>query len=340
MADTKESLEKAFYSVLEEGYNEESGYDYLVLFSGGKDSTYLAHKLKQAKGGRVCLFTVDNGIPPNLLMDETGNNGSMSLFTPSGSDEKKSIADVAKKTAKQLDMDLFIYQPPQKYFLKYYNFLILEDKVKEIDSNPLCFLCGRYFMALGMNFAEKHKIPFVFYGATPMQVNQGNIPKTLREAKIFDMVSKKVLMGNYKKLQTTQRYQNDPIVKQVIDTSFRFSSDVRLMFPFLYLDYNIDEIKTTLEKEYGWENPTSAVSNDQYITSGCPMVLLFGLLAKKRSFGIHEIQQISKDYSQGILSNEAYDYNKDMFDNLMEGKIEPQVEKLIKLLDLEDALLK
>ena len=56
-----ENLEDRLYEIMAEGYREDSVYDYLVLFSGGKDSTYLAHLLKKARGKRVCLFTVENG---------------------------------------------------------------------------------------------------------------------------------------------------------------------------------------------------------------------------------------------------------------------------------------
>ena len=54
-------FEEIFYSILDEGFNSESAYDHLVLFSGGKDSTYIAHKISKAKGARICLFSVDNG---------------------------------------------------------------------------------------------------------------------------------------------------------------------------------------------------------------------------------------------------------------------------------------
>jgi|GEM_PF-1569120 len=335
-------LEGDFYRILEEGYQGEAHgeYDYLILFSGGKDSTYLAHKLRQAKGGRVCLLAIDNGIPANPPKAGAGNCGNMCLFTAGGESENRSLSEVVTKVSSQLEMDLFIYRPPVEHFRNYYKFLIMEDLVKEVDSNPLCFFCGRYFMALGLDFAAKHNIPFVFYGATPMQVNQEAPPRTFREIELFDMVSRRRLLGAYKKFQESERYQKDPLIRKIIDRTFYSPQGVKLMFPYLYIDYNIDLIKSTLEKEYGWKNPTGTISNVQYITSGCPMVLLFGLLSKVRSFGIHEMEQMKQDYLAGGLSTEAYDYNKDIFENLMSGQIEPKVEELAHLIGVEDILLK
>ncbi|MCX5905394.1 MAG: asparagine synthase, partial [Proteobacteria bacterium] len=129
--NTQENLEAVFYNLLAEGHRSDAAYDCLVLFSGGKDSTYMAHMLKLARGGRVCLFSVDNGF------------------------EAKSHFDFLKAGATKLKMDLYLYQPPFEEFVTYYNFLLTEDLLKSFDSNPLCFFCARYFMALGLEFADR-----------------------------------------------------------------------------------------------------------------------------------------------------------------------------------------
>jgi len=309
-----ENLEEVFYNLLSEGLRSDSPYDYLVLFSGGKDSTYLAHILKQAAGGRVCLFSIDNGF------------------------EDESFTTVVKETAYRMETDLYIYQPPREAFMKYYNFLITENQLKKIDSNPLCFFCGRYFMALGLEFAERNNIPFVIYGATPMQVSGRKIARTLRDLEIFKMVSKRVLMEFYKKIQSVERYKSDPDIKRVVDKVFYLPKNTTLIFPFQYLQYNIDMMKRALEDEYGWQNPTQGLSNEEYLTSGCQLVNLFGVLAKNRGFVIHELKQFESDYSDGIMGEAAYEYNKRLFEKLMEGKVNPSIEQLAKVIGINDIL--
>ncbi len=333
----REELEQVFFRLLAEGYRSDSAYDCLVLFSGGKDSTYAAHRLKQARGERVCLFTVDNGLPPNPPKAGQGNCGNFCLFTAEEGSEKKSLSETVKKVAAQLQLDLYIYQPPPDDFKEYYKFLITEESLKKVDSNPLCFFCGRYFMALGLAFAERNNIPFVMYGATPMQITGKKLPRTLRDVEIFNMVSKRMLMGTYKKLQALERYQSDPVIKKIIDKTFYFSDKAKLIFPFQYLDYDIEHMKQTLENEYGWENPTG-ISNVVYLTSGCPMVNLFGVLVKKRGFGLHELQQIESDYADGTLGREAYEYNKDLFEKIMQAEVDAHVETLAKIIGVEEIL--
>lgn len=309
-----EDLEEVFYRLVEEGYRNDSPYDFLVLFSGGKDSTYLAHKLKAAKGGRVCLYSVDNGF------------------------EHESFTETIKRTAGQLKLDLYIYQPPSEEFIKFYNLLITEEKVKKIDSNPLCFFCGRYLMALGLEFAERNRIPFVIYGATPIQVSGRKIARTVRDLEIFRMVSKKVLMGAYKKMQALHQYKNDLTVKRIIDKVFYSPKEATLIFPFQYLEYNIDKIKTTLIDEYKWQNPSDGLSNEEYLTSGCQLVNLFGILAKNRGFIIHELKQFESDYKDGIMGDAAYQYNKKLFKDLMQGEINPNIIELVEKLGTNDIL--
>jgi hypothetical protein len=310
-----ENFEKAFYGILADGFRKEAAYDYLILFSGGKDSMYIAHKLKQAKGGRICLLTVENGL------------------------EEESFLSHAKDAALKLGCDLFIFQPPAEQFIRFYRFLITEPSLKAIDTNPMCFFCARYIMALGVSFAEKMNIPFVLYGATPEQINRGQIPGTLRDIEIFEMVSRRAFMGYFRRIQSLPPYQADPVVKRAVDAIFHVSKTVRLMFPFQFLPYHVEEIKQILGNEYRWQNPIEGLGNDQYLTSGCKMVRLFGVLARKAGFIPHELEQFKKDYESGIVSEAAYRYNQNLLETIMEAEITPEVAALAKRLGLEEKLL-
>ena len=185
----KNEVEKYFYDLLENNYNEQSLYDYLVLYSGGKDSTYLAHTMKQCIGGRVCLFTVDNGFENDETLKQIKNN------------------------AIKLGCDLYIYQQPPVNFLTYYNFLITEPALRTIDSNPLCLFCNRYFMALGVEFAERLNIPIVVHGATAEQLSKGIVSKSLADIMTFETVAKLFFERAHKKIRQMERYKSDNTVK-------------------------------------------------------------------------------------------------------------------------------
>ena len=316
LSDAKvETLERAFYRTIREGLRKDAPYDGIVLFSGGKDSMYVAHKLKQAGSGRVCLFTVDNGV-----------------------EEDRFYAHV-KDSAAKLGCDLYVHQPPGDRFARLYRFAITEPSLREIDPNPLCFFCGRYIMALGVSFAEKMNAPFVFYGATPEQVNRGQKAVTPRDIRIFEMVSKRVFLDYYRKMQSLEQYKEDPMIKGIIDRIFYTSDTVKLMFPFQYLPYHVERIKRTLEDAYGWENPVQGLDNEQYLTSGCRMVSLFGVLAKGFGFAPHELEQFQKHYENGIVSEEAYRFNRDLLEDIMQAEITPEMETLAERIGLKEQLL-
>ena len=64
-----------------------SNYDCVILFSGGKDSTYLAHLIKKAKAERICLFFIDNSF-----------------------EDGKYVKEIAAK----LNIDLYVYKPKEE----------------------------------------------------------------------------------------------------------------------------------------------------------------------------------------------------------------------------------
>ena len=215
--------------------------------------------------------------------------------------------------------------------------LITEPVLRSMDGNPLCFFCGRHFMSLGVRFAEQWKIPFVLYGATPDQVSSGTRPKTARDLRILEMVSARVFEKNYEKIRSTRGYCEDAWVRESMDAVFHRSSTVRLLFPFLFVGYDVEGIKETLKQEYGWKNP-SGLSEDRYLTSGCRMVELFGVLARKAGFAPHEKDQFERNYREGTLGESAYRWNRDLFDELLKGEVTPRVRELAEELGVEDML--
>jgi len=292
--------------------NSRGSYDCVVLFTGGKDSAYLAHLMKYWFSNRVCLLTIENGF------------------------EKSDFLEKAGKSADQLGCDWYVFQPPQRTFLNFYRFLITEKSLSEIDTNPLCFLCGRYFMSQGAKFANNMGIPMVIYGATPEQINRGQVCQTKRELQIFNLVSRKFFKSAHQKIKMTEGYQKDSVVASMIDLICSSPEGASIVFPFQYFSYHIDNIKNTLEKEYDWQNPSGTFSNKEYLSSGCRLVDIFGFLSKNAGFGIHELEQFRKDYEKGILSKDAYNCNMNHFNKMLNDGISDSVKDVIFKLGLAE----
>lgn len=305
------SLENVFYNKLSEK-NGTSKYDCLVLFSGGKDSTYLAHLIKQVKGQRVCLFTVDNSFE-----DDTQ----------------------AKKVADQLNLDLFIYKPKVRDILKFYNFLLTDPAIIDLDDNPLCYLCNRYFTSLGMHFADNMGIPFVASGTTAAQIFGTKAQMSERMINIAEEMLKARFDNAYEAIKATQRYKTDSVVKDIVDKMFICPESVSVIHPFLYFGYNISQIKKELQEEYQWENPTPGVSNAEYTTSGCKLTSLFGIFKEKLGFKFHELNEFKLDYENGSLTKEEFEHATSYFKDMISKELNCEMKCIVEKLGLNGQLL-
>ncbi|MCX5905395.1 MAG: hypothetical protein NTV89_18430, partial [Proteobacteria bacterium] len=134
------------------------------------------------------------------------------------------------------------------------------------------------------------------------------------------------------------RYQNDAELRKVIDKVFYTPQRAMLMFPFQYLEYNIQKIIATLEQNYGWQAPAPGLSSREYLTSGCELLALVYAVAEKRGFVMHELAQLEQDYASGIMSEEAYTFNKALFEKMLKGKTGSDIKKLADMLGLNDLL--
>ncbi len=306
------SLENLFYETISKQSSSKSGYDCLVLFSGGKDSTYLAHLIKKVKAQRVCLFSVDNSFEESIYV---------------------------KEVAARLNLDLYLFKPRESEIVALYNFLILETALKEIDSNPLCILCNRYFTTLGVEFAHKFGIPFVVSAVTASQIFGSKVSLSERLLGLSEKVLKAKHDNNYAILKTTERYNQDKIIQNLIDRMYTFQEDVTNINPFLYFDYNIEKIKTELENQYGWKNPVPNLENEKYVSSGCKLTELFGVFERKLGFKIHEFEQYKLDYEKGSLSLEAFNHGTDFLNNLLSKEITDSMRVVVSKLGLNDKLL-
>lgn len=121
-------------------------YDCLLLFSGGKDSTYLLYILKEKYGLNVLAVTVDTG----LLNPKTKLN--------------------IKKIVKHLNVNHIAITPENDFFKRLYRYFI-QHPTKDTYCLSVCILCQKLMQSIGLNVAVEKKIPFVALAYSPDQAD-------------------------------------------------------------------------------------------------------------------------------------------------------------------------
>lgn len=128
---------------------ERHPYDAVVLFSGGKDSTFLLKLVKEQYGLKPLAFAVAHP-----------------LFTDNAS---KNVETVAQK----LGVDLFKFHPQEAIYKKFLKYALLEGYKYGMDEYIGCNACSFIFKNSALMTAIKMDIPIVFDGC---DVDQSDTP--------------------------------------------------------------------------------------------------------------------------------------------------------------------
>ena len=133
--EEKRLMKKEFEEYINEikGKNE---YDCVLLFSGGKDSTYLLYLLTKKYGLNVLTVTVDNGLETNL--------------------SKENI----KKCVKFFNVNNITVIPRNDFYKRLYKH-IFQNKIEDKYSMSISSKCFGIINCIGLNIAAKKKIPIV-----------------------------------------------------------------------------------------------------------------------------------------------------------------------------------
>jgi len=240
--EDKKHLRKLFEKRIEKikGQNE---YDCLIGISGGKDSSYVLHNLKNKYKLNVLAYTFDNG----FLSDYAKNN----------------IKNLVDRTG----VDHFFYKANWDFQKKLYiNFM-------ELQGIP-CKGCSLGAYGTSFKFAFEKKIPFVIHGRTPSQIFRDFIPESTDPTIPFiknnlDGYSKEnqieTLMQVSERLiglVSSVKNNNEELLEQLLkeffpDVTELFTADMIPEFLgfFLYHPYDEKSIKNILEKQLEWSRP-------------------------------------------------------------------------------------
>lgn len=166
--------ERELESAIEAARRRGAAYDALVCLSGGKDSLYLLHRLKEGLGLRVLAFTTDVNIP-----DIAWQN--------------------IRRTVAALDVDHLVHRPSARFYRKLFRHLLTHQEARGAVYT-VSYVYAPLFEGDAIAAAAARGIPLVLAGYSPGQPDPGRMtfefsraliertdwtPPALRAAKVF-----------------------------------------------------------------------------------------------------------------------------------------------------------
>jgi len=240
-------------------------YDAIVPISGGKDSTYIAYLMKHIHGLKILALTYDNGM----------------------------LTDYAKKNvwraADKLDVDLEVIKPQWSIMRKMFSAVLRE-------TNEFCNACNSMGYLLIASFIfQKAKVwgyvPLIVGGWVRRYefqpgVQSFTIPDILNIARKYDcyedLVNSSMIDEEVIGLYTSV---GDP--RRAGYSNIKSNMGLNLIQLPDYLDWDYDEIISTLKSNLDWEAPDGAVRATHFDCEGAPFKKY--LKIKKWGFGQEQI---------------------------------------------------
>jgi len=145
LMNKKNQLKKEFEEFVEKCKGK-TEYDCLLLFSGGKDSAYLLHILKEKYGLNVLTLTIDTGLMTSLA--------------------KKNIKQIIKK----LKVDHIFFIPGNEFYKSLYRYYLTHPN-SETYCDRVCGTCSDIIHGIGLIESSKRKIPFLALANSPDQTD-------------------------------------------------------------------------------------------------------------------------------------------------------------------------
>ena len=273
-----EALEKKMISTLK--VSKKHPYDCMVLYSGGKDSTYMLYKLANHYKLRVLAFTFDNHfIPP-----ETYAN--------------------IDRVLKKINVDHVVYKPSWNLNKTIFNASFQNSGIHE-RSKELAFMIGHAcwpcFTQIALHsfkLAAEKNIPNVVVGTTPGQLRQ----------KKYDLKSKFDGLGD------AHKYMIAPMINllktlgkkdaiDALDASLWIKLKIARMnlVPFFeYNKYNEHEVYETIERELDWRKTKSTDS----CSTNCQLNSL-GIAIHQKKYNLHPyVIPLARDVREGLMTRD------------------------------------
>ena len=264
---TWEEKKKIFEDLINKKRNKHS-YDGLIMMSGGKDSTYLAYKLKREYGLNVIGMSIDNGF------------------------EYSESFDNAKKICDKLEIPYFILQPNLKELREFYQYITIDEKLRRDDYGQICFYCGLYLKREVDRFAQKLDVPLIFSGYNPDQV--------------FDMGDSEIVEADPARIQYQQMIKK--ATEQKLKDAYDYTMEKKgaemakyfelpetdILYYYQHFQYDPLGMMDVIKKELNWE-PIKRFK-EHYIASGCKLISVLLHVCQKKN----KTDYIQKEFASQI----------------------------------------
>lgn len=242
-----------FESLINE-HQDQSTYDALMCYSGGKDSTYTLTVLIEKYKLSILAVSFDNGFIPVQTMLNIHN------------------------VVENLGVDHIMIKPRFDVLAKIFRYCVNSDVYpsKALErSSAICTSCMGIIKYSALRLAIEKNIPFIAYGWSP-----GQAP-----------IHSSILKNNsqmVKMMQKTLYNRLHQIVGDVIQPYFledkHFNGSVCFPYninPLAFLDYNLEVIDKNI-KRFGWERPKDTDAN----STNC-LLNSFANVVHKQKLGFH-----------------------------------------------------
>lgn len=275
--------------------NTNSEYDCLLMFSGGKDSSYLLYYLSQELGLRVVTFTLSH----KYMAKETREN----------------IEKFAVKYSKK-------HITIENDYLNHAGNHFLESWIKKPDEETLitfCTGCRLGLVKLVINAAKKEKISVVItgltlYEATDYRVKLVNYPKGKEGTFFFFLGYLRLVLRNPSLVMDFKslKYQAEEFYYYSNQKKVYEKNGLHLLMPFYdFLKYDEQQVIETLKK-LNWQK--AAVSGNSYWRADCDMNTLRQYFHKKISGYNEQEYYYGQMLKENLISKDYYESNiKDNF---------------------------
>ena len=261
------------FEKLVQKHKGQSGYDAIMCYSGGKDSTYTLALLTREYGLNFLAVTYDNGFLP----DQTLRN--------------------IHRVTDELKLDHILYRPAFSLLKRIFSACAGEDIYPPqtlMRASTICTSCMAIVKFSALRLAVEKDIPFVVFGWSP-----GQIP-----------VASSIMKNNPQIIRVMQKATFDPLYalggerirpyfleERHFDGSFRFPTNIS---PLAFLDYDEENILAEVAK-LGWVRPECIDAN----TTNC-LLNSFANVAHRDRHGFHPyVFEMAKLVREGYLDRDT-----------------------------------
>ena len=229
----KEKLEKQFRELISE-YKGKSSYDCLVAFSGGKDSTYTLHLLKNEYHLNILAFSFDNWFQSKMAQQNIRN------------------------VVKHLNLDHITVLPSFETFKKIVHTAITSHDLysaKALErASSICTTCLSLIRFTGFKIAIEKNIPFLIFGLSP-----GQAPTITSIFKTNAGMIRKMQNAIFKTLHSQIGDSINPYFLE--DTHFEKADSFPISInPLSFCDYS-EEAIASITKKLQWIKPDDTDPN-------------------------------------------------------------------------------